>query len=402
MTLDFSLLGHRGESIVRLATAIAAAEKLHVFLVGGPVRDLLLRRTTSDVDLMSTAEEIETFAARFAVETGGKLERYPKFLTLKVTTADAVVDLATMRHETYEAPGSLPSVEPGTLADDLRRRDFTINAMALDLLTTELIDPHGGQSDLASGLLRFLHERSFLDDPTRILRGARFVARFGFTFESETETAAREAIDNGAFESVSRERVWREMLFLLREPSPAQALLLLDRWGLIRTFLLVEAPLHVAALAKIASADFLTERQRELALIRHILRGSADPERALSGSGMSRREAALVASHSTVRIPSKDPELLRLLARSGPVAAVTETRTEEEFERIRRLSTRLAAARAQLPKDLEVAPGPHIGRALMDTLVAIATGEIEPSAARDFAQQRAIGYLREDPATPNG
>lgn len=402
MNFDFSILGSSGETIVRLASTIAAQEKLHVFLVGGPVRDLLLRRATSDIDLMSTEKEIEQFSARFATETGGKLERYPRFLTLKVTTAEWVVDLATMRRETYETPGSLPSVEPGELADDLRRRDFTINAMALDLLTMELVDPYHGQSDLSAGVLRFLHERSFLDDPTRILRGVRFVARLGFAFETETERAAREAIENGAFESISRERIWREMLFLLREASPAPALLLLERWGVIGTFLLVDTPLDLAALAKIATADFLTERQRELALVRAILRGSTDPEHALSGSGMSRREAALVSSRTAVRIPAGDPALLRLLARSGPVAVLTEARTEEEFERIRELTSRLAAARTQVPKDLDVAPGPHIGRALMDTLVALATGEIEPSAGRDFAQQRAIEYLREDPATPNG
>jgi tRNA nucleotidyltransferase (CCA-adding enzyme) len=140
------------------------------------------------------------------------------------------VDIAAARSETYAAPGALPEVAPALLADDLRRRDFTVNAMAVPLSgPAELIDPHGGRADLDAGLLRVLHPASFLDDPTRAVRAARYAARLGLSLEPETETRLR-ATDLG---TISDDRRRAELLRLAAEDEAVRGLELLVGWGLV-------------------------------------------------------------------------------------------------------------------------------------------------------------------------
>jgi len=144
-----------------------------VYLVGGAVRDLLLGRGRADIDLV-----VEGDAAVLASELEADVISHERFGTAKVRLDGHDVDIATARSEAYPHPGALPVVEPATLAEDLRRRDFTINAMAIPLRgEPRLIDPHGGQADLAAKLLRVLHPRSFEDDPTRAIRAARSPSR---------------------------------------------------------------------------------------------------------------------------------------------------------------------------------------------------------------------------------
>ncbi len=137
--------------------------------------------------------------------------------TATVKTEDLSVDLAQTRTETYPTPGTLPVVAPATLADDLRRRDFTINAMAVALRGDELghlHDPHGGRRDLDHRLIRVLHDDSFLDDPTRLFRAARYETRLGFRMDPHTERLARDAVEIGAMKTLTGTRV-RDALFLL-------------------------------------------------------------------------------------------------------------------------------------------------------------------------------------------
>ena len=140
------------------------------------------------------------------------------------------VDVATAREESYPRPGALPVVTPGGLRDDLARRDFSVNAIAIPLTGGELIDPHDGVGRSAAvGLLRALTERSFVDDPTRALRAARYASRLGF--EVETETLAR--IRDADLETVSAERVEAELRRMAAEPDPVAGLGLLVDWGLV-------------------------------------------------------------------------------------------------------------------------------------------------------------------------
>jgi tRNA nucleotidyltransferase (CCA-adding enzyme) len=216
----------------------AAAQGSPLFLVGGAVRDLLLGRARGDVDVV-----IEGDAAAVAARLGGEVVEHERFATARADVGGLEVDLASARTETYAHPGALPEVRPATLAEDLARRDFTINAMALPLQgRTELIDPHGGAADLDAGLLRVLHSDSFRDDPTRALRAARYAARFGFALEEETEALLGEA----DLSTVSRDRIQAELRKIAAEPAAARASELIRAWGLLE--LREDAPELIAKL----------------------------------------------------------------------------------------------------------------------------------------------------------
>jgi tRNA nucleotidyltransferase (CCA-adding enzyme) len=197
-----------------------------VYLVGGAVRDLLLGRGRADIDLV-----VEGDAAALGERLGAEVVAHERFGTAKVKLDGHEVDIAGARSESYPHPGALPVVEPNAgLAADLRRRDFTINAMAVPLRGEPLlIDPHAGQADLAAGQLRVLHEGSFVDDPTRAIRAARYAARFGFTLEQRTAELLREA-DLG---TVSADRRQAELLRLATEAEAARGFALLCEWGLL-------------------------------------------------------------------------------------------------------------------------------------------------------------------------
>jgi len=206
--------------------AVRGAATEPVYLVGGAVRDLLLGRGRADIDVV-----VEGDAAALASGLGAEVVSHDRFATAKVSLDGHEIDIAAARTESYPHPGSLPVVEPAAQIEaDLARRDFTINAMAIPLgAETGLIDPHGGQADLAAGLLRVLHPGSFVDDPTRALRAARYAARFGFELEPETEALLREA----DLESVSTDRREAELLRLAREGEAPRAFALLAEWGLV-------------------------------------------------------------------------------------------------------------------------------------------------------------------------
>jgi tRNA nucleotidyltransferase (CCA-adding enzyme) len=198
-----------------------------IFLVGGAVRDLLLGRPRVDIDLVVIGELV-SLATALGAEV---LDEHERFATAKARVDGHEVDIATAREEVYQHPGALPVVVPAaTIQADLRRRDFTLNAMALPLRgETRLIDPYGGREDLQAGLLRILHPGSFVDDPTRALRAARYAARFGFVLEAETEALLR-ATD---LETVSADRRRAELLRLAAEPEAARGFELLAQWGLV-------------------------------------------------------------------------------------------------------------------------------------------------------------------------
>lgn len=207
-------------------TAVREASDVPVYLVGGAVRDLLLGRARSDVDLVTTGE-----AAALAARLGADPVEHERFATAKVRLDGHEVDIATARSETYPRPGALPEVEPTLeIERDLARRDFTINAMALPLCDEpELIDPYGGRADLEAGLLRVLHARSFEDDPTRAVRAARYAARFGFELEAGTAALVRGA----DLAAVSTDRRRAELRRLAAEQEAPRGFELLDGWGLI-------------------------------------------------------------------------------------------------------------------------------------------------------------------------
>jgi len=224
--------GLGGDETLLLDAVRASAEDRGaiIYLVGGAVRDLLLGRGSPDWDVAVEGDAIG-LAREVARRLG--LERpvvHEAFGTATVALDSAHVDLITTRREEYPQPGSLPVVRPSTLGDDLARRDFTINAMALGLTgerAGELVDPYAGASDLRAGFIRVLHEGSFRDDATRLLRAARYAARFRFRLEDETERLARR--DRGFLAAISPARVRNEFERTFVEPRPVAVFRLMQR-----------------------------------------------------------------------------------------------------------------------------------------------------------------------------
>ena len=204
-----------------------------VYLVGGVVRDLLLGYPNFDLDLVVEGDAVKL--AQQVTETGqARLLAHKRFGTAKLKYDDFTLDLATARKETYARPGALPAVTPGTLIDDLIRRDFSINAMAMSLTTDnygQLIDPYQGKNDLEHRLIRVLHSRSFSDDATRILRGVRYEQRFGFEFEAQTADLLERDIP--MLDTISGDRIRHELELILKEQRPERAIERLGELGVL-------------------------------------------------------------------------------------------------------------------------------------------------------------------------
>jgi len=198
-----------------------------VYLVGGSVRDILLGEPSFDVDVVVEGDAI-ALAQALAEQLDGRVRAHRQFGTAVVLYGDDErVDVVTARSETYHAPAVLPSVEPGSIDDDLHRRDFTINAMAVSLKGENLgrlVDPFGGREDLEAGRIRILHDRSFVGDPTRILRAIRYEDRYGFRMDDETVRLARECIATGHVGVLSGARLRDELVALLEEGDVSHAI----------------------------------------------------------------------------------------------------------------------------------------------------------------------------------
>jgi tRNA nucleotidyltransferase (CCA-adding enzyme) len=221
------------EAVVSRLAQLAACP---LYLVGGPVRDCVLGRRVTDLDLALEGNAID-LAHALTNDMGGTLTTHTRFGTAKWLAPDRTrsIDLAMTRTETYPQPGALPVVTRGTLAADLVRRDFTANAMALRLDGDhfgELIDLHGGERDVRAGVVRVLHPHSFADDPTRLFRAARFEQRFGWTVAPETLALIPAALP--VIDVISGDRLRHELELIFREAQPARSLQRLDEWGVLR------------------------------------------------------------------------------------------------------------------------------------------------------------------------
>ena len=223
------------EQLQRLGLLARASERHGAvpFLVGGTVRDLLLGQPTIDLDL-SLVGASGDLAAALARELGGEVVARSRFGTSKLRLGDTVLDLATARKESYARPGALPTVVHGSIKDDLARRDFTINAMAVSLSSDrwgELLDDFDGRRDLERGLIRVLHASSFVDDATRILRAVRYMGRLGFGLEAgTTDLMAR---DLGYLETIKGDRVRHELERIFREHKAGAILELAQSLGVL-------------------------------------------------------------------------------------------------------------------------------------------------------------------------
>jgi tRNA nucleotidyltransferase (CCA-adding enzyme) len=231
-------------NLLRQAGEVAQNLGYPLYAVGGFVRDLLLSLPNSDVDLVVEGDAIR-LARELAQLSGGRVRSHRRFGTAKWILSDQLracsagelpeaLDFVTARTEFYERPTALPSVERSSIKQDLHRRDFTINTLAVRLTTNhwgELLDFYGGRKDLDDGTIRVLHSLSFVEDPTRILRAARFEQRFSFRIEPRTEELIGDALD--LLDRVSAERVRHELELIVAEEAPELVLCRLAELGVL-------------------------------------------------------------------------------------------------------------------------------------------------------------------------
>jgi tRNA nucleotidyltransferase (CCA-adding enzyme) len=226
-------LTEAGRAIAEALVQIAVRRGMQAYLVGGSVRDLLLGRAGVDLDVAVEGDAVG-LARELAEARGARVVVHQTFGTASVEIGPSRVDLAQARSETYSRPGALPSVRAASIEDDLRRRDFTVNAMALRLTPPsagELLDPHGGRRDLEQRLIRALHEASFQDDATRMLRAVRYEVRLAFCLEEKTERLLRR--DLAYLDTISGARLRAELIAMFFEEKTREMLVRCQQLGVL-------------------------------------------------------------------------------------------------------------------------------------------------------------------------
>jgi tRNA nucleotidyltransferase/poly(A) polymerase len=249
--------------------------------------------------------------------------------------------VATARREKYRQPGALPSVEPGRLKDDLLRRDFSINAIAADVLSGEFHDPANGVRDIEAKRLRVLHEQSFVDDPTRVFRALRLATRLGFALDSQTAELLQDAVTHGALATVAKERLWRE-LFLAMDESDAPEVLaaLMKERALDALFQPRESDLRM--MKSVADAD--SSLDRYVLYTAALLHGNASPVD-LEGSGFSQKRA-----RNVMQLANETPRFIDALQGRPATVPRAEIGDARDAGRPRRERARATAARDALPR----------------------------------------------------
>jgi tRNA nucleotidyltransferase (CCA-adding enzyme) len=387
-----------------LARSVARRAEVRLFLVGGAVRDLFLGLPVRDLDL-AVEGDAAALARSVGEALGAPARVHGRFGTATVELPGGErLDFAATRREVYERPGALPRVSPASIDEDLFRRDFTANAMALDLSTSRarLHDPFGGRHDLARRRLRVLHALSFQDDPTRGYRAARYANRLRFAVDPDTRRAALEAVRRGDFDAISGDRRRRELRLLFSESRRAGAVQWMAKLDLPAT-LHAALSADAATLARLRRAERLGERpsRRATGWLLYLLVWAA---------GLQEREAGELADRLSLageerRLLRSWPETLARLYRPLPrerLSAIADLRLSPDEIAAAAVCSPRPQIRALLREVLErapiglairgrdllragVAPGPEVGRALAKTLAARRDGMISRERELEFA-----------------
>ncbi|MBA3468287.1 MAG: CBS domain-containing protein [Herpetosiphonaceae bacterium] len=370
------------------ASAWAAGHGWGVYAVGGFVRDVLLGRPPGDLDLVVEGDAIAV-ATALAQQTEGQVRAHHQFGTATVEwlfAPDGHLDFITARTEFYEHPTALPEIEAASLRHDLHRRDFTINTLALALTPARrghLYDFYGGLRDLQHGLIRVLHNLSFIDDPTRLLRAIRLAARLSFQIEDRTGELIADAIAQDVLNRTTAARIRHELRLLLEEDQAAAALALLDQWKLLAAIhpdLRWDAGL-AAAFAEVQTRNLPAHERRTLLLLLLLSRLPA-PERQALGTRYSlpKIERAQIDDYNQLEAHGAElaqpqlsaGELDALLAPYNDLAlqALAQVSGGVVAERIERYRTVLRLIPSQLSgRDLRaqgLPPGPEYRRLLAE------------------------------------
>jgi tRNA nucleotidyltransferase (CCA-adding enzyme) len=373
----------------------ALGDATGVYLVGGAVRDLLRGEAPVDFDLVADRDLAELIAE---LSRGGEhpARVHDRFGTATLTLGSGRFDLARARRERYARPGALPDVEPAPIDEDLRRRDFTVNALALELGGARrggVLAVPGAVDDVGTGTLRVLHDASFRDDPTRLLRLARYAARLDFAADERTAALAREAISGGALDTVSGARLGAELRLLAAEPNPHRALEELHRLGLDEAVIPGLAPPDREMLARalellpddgdrialVLGAAALTVDSAQLACSLGALAFAAGPrDTILAAAG---RAPALAGDLGAARRPSEIAEAaagapVELVALAGALGDAPRRAAQQWLAELRHVGLKIDG------DDLVAAgvtPGPAIGAGLRAALSARLDGRANGS-----------------------
>ena len=382
---------------------LASEEDMPVFLVGGPVRDAVLDIPVHDLDFVVVGNA-PIVAAEVAEKLGGRVTVHSRFGTATVAVEGDNVDIVTARNESYPFPGSLPETSPSGLHDDLARRDFSINAMALPMSgeSPQVIDPLGGLQDLADGSIKVLHPDSFTDDPTRMLRAVRYEQRMGIRITEATLSDLQRSISEGHVAAVSGDRWRQELQKIFSEDNAPQMLLRAMELGILAaihpaltdgrslTSLVGQAdvaPSHfLAALVADMSAvdgDLVSDRLNLPSDWVRVVRDTI----ALKGLIPSIAEPSAKTSDICSFLDGLDPESIKASAcfTSEPVVS----------ERLRRYLDEWRKIRASLTGDdllaMGVPPGARIGEILREVHSAILDGLVSRDGlVSNEAEERAL------------
>ena len=363
-----------------------------VSLVGGAVRDALLGVDEhEDIDLVVEGDAL-ALAERLGYALNVRVVNHGRFGTAVLELPhERWIDLAMARRERYTHPGALPVVEPGTLVDDLARRDFTVNAMAYRLTgpqTGELVDPLGGRADLEIGVIRALRDDSFVEDPTRLLRAVRYAARLGFSLDAATEAAARASAPDL---DITSPRVGDELRRLLCEPTAASAVALAAELGCRGSNAMGR---HWPGGSRPSTRPYDSPARRSFQwALRMGCAVAPDAVQRAAVDGWARGIAAEAAAASTLAprlaLAGRPSEVDAILRAAKPATAVVARADGSEaiaewWATMR--DVRLAISGEDLVA-AGVAPGPAIGRGLAAARVALLDAEVDGD---DTAAQLAI------------
>ena len=374
-TLAERVLEALPSGVLRVVEALREAFPEGIYLVGGAVRDALLGRSGPDLDLaVGPGVEVARVAQFLVDRFGGSYGLHYAFGTARVRLPfGLVVDLAESREEVYPYPGALPQVRRAPIARDLERRDYSVNAMAVDLGGLAFLDPYGGLRDLEARLLRPLHPLAFVEDPTRVVRGARLAARLGFRFAEEVPRLLAPALLPEVVAGASRSRLREELLLTLEEEAFYRALALLAELGALKALYGLDLPPE-APFLRLRAEEGLSEA-RLLLLLFH----QKDPlERAawLALPGRLREGLALLLAASRGEEVPKEA-LGREPLRAAFLALFPEKEAWLKAER------RVLMGRDLLKLGLK--PGPKVGEILRRVAEARRRGEV-----RSFEEELAL------------
>lgn len=374
-----------------------------LFLVGGCVRDLLLGRRLRDLDLVVEGDPV-SLARESAAEMGAEAHGPSPFLTCRIEGPSGLrIDVAMSRRERYRSAAALPEVSPAPIEEDLLRRDFTMNSLAIVLTGPSrgrLLDPAGGLEDLRARRLRLHHDRSLVDDPTRAFRAARYAARYGFVMSRGWKAALAVAARRGAFRLLTPSRLGREVALMLGEPDPLEAAARAARWGL---FEMIDPALHWGPSLRAGLGRALESKRTErrgmerlwLALLVRAApaRGRRRVALRLGLAGAAAREAVTAAGaieEFTMRIGSAGGSTLEgklsIISRTDPLslAVILASAPPGLAREAVDLSRKWAGSRPRLTGEevlaLGVGPGPPVGRALRELRKGRAAGRIRSRA----------------------